>query len=527
MPENPKRSGQLRDRMSSFLGSGLELSSPGTIGSPRRRRIGLLLCSATIFLSALGVRLLYWHDSFSDESGYSSLNGQVVYFHLDEARRILGGGGVLFPRGEFDKGDARMVVHPPGYAILMAALQCLKASSTPKVRVELVADPLRWIQIVLDSVAAVIVFWISAEMAGWVPALIAGLLVALSPHLAYYSLFLSPDSLAVVPILAAVYLFARNVRRPRLATSAAVGLMIGVSCWLRSNALLLAPWLSVITFLLLDRSRRLRYAVVVLAGCVLVVAPLTFRNWVVYRRVIPLSIGSGITLVEGIADYDSNNRFGLPRTDLEVEEMDVEWHHRPDYAANLWVPDGIERDHDRFERGLAIVRSNPIWFGGLMVRRMNFMLRYNDFSTQTTVFTTIAPTVSGTPASRGQPNLPDRVDVGRPEALWTQYYRIIIGSLQRKIFKTWTMRLLILFGIVALAVAGRTRDVVLLLAVPAYYLCFQSALHTEYRYGLVIHYLLFIAAGVTLFLIGSRLRQGCEQVLLKGIRASGHLRHEH
>src|SRR5262245_6350626 len=438
MQENPKSPGQSRCRISLFLVSALDFSSACPIVSPPHHRIRLILCSAAIFLAALGIRMLYWHDSFGNASAYSPLDGQVVYFHLDEARRILGSGGVLFPNGGWDRGDARMIAHPPAYAILMAALYRLNAGSGSKARVEPLAQPLRWIQILLDSTAAIIVFWIAAELLSWAPALIAGLLVSISPHLAYYSLLLSPDSLAVVPILAAVYLLIKNLRNPRLVTGAAVGLMIGLSCWLRSNALLLAPWLTFVTFLFLDRHRRLRHALVILAAYVLAVAPLTVRNWVVYQRVIPLSIGSGITLIEGIADYDCNNCFALPRTDLEVEEMDAEWHARPDYAGNLWMPDGIERDRARFARGLAIARSNPIWFLGLMARRMGFMLRYNDFDAQDTVFTTVAPTISE-PAFHKQPDLPNTVEVGAARFSWTHYPRILIGAVQRKAFKTWTM----------------------------------------------------------------------------------------
>jgi len=189
------------------------------------------------------------------------------------------------------------------------------------------------------------------------------------------------------------------------------------------------------------------------------------------------------------------------------------------------MPDGIERDRARFARGLAIARSNPIWFLGLMVRRMDFMLRYNDFAAQDTVFTTVAPTISGWPACRGQPHLPNTVEVEPPQSLSSRYPRIVIGALQRKIFKTWTMRLSILLGILALAIAGRTRDVVLLLAVPAYYLCFQSTLHTEYRYVLVIHYLLFVAAGTMIFLIGWGLLQAF-RLLSKRASLSGLWRNE-
>jgi hypothetical protein len=54
-----------------------------------------------------------------------------------------------------------------------------------------------------------------------------------------------------------------------------------------------------------------------------------------------------------------------------------------------------------------------------------------------------------------------------------------------------------------LAHARRTRALAALVAVPLYYLCVQSALHTEYRYVLAIHYFLFIAAAAALYHLAS------------------------
>lgn len=51
-------------------------------------------------------------------------------------------------------------------------------------------------------------------------------------------------------------------------------------------------------------------------------------------------------------------------------------------------------------------------------------------------------------------------------------------------------------GFAALALGRRWRALALLAAVPAYYLLFQSMLHTEYRYVLPMHALLFVSAGV-------------------------------
>jgi predicted membrane-bound mannosyltransferase len=78
------------------------------------------------------------------------------------------------------------------------------------------------------------------------------MLVALSPQLAYNSLLLLPDSLAVLPILLAIYFIVRARKQSLVIYIIAAGGLIGLSCWLRANALLLAPFLSVLVFFVLS-----------------------------------------------------------------------------------------------------------------------------------------------------------------------------------------------------------------------------------------------------------------------------------
>jgi hypothetical protein len=559
-----------------------------------------------------------------------------------------------------------MLIHPPGYPIMMTAF--FKMSDEPDKKSKL-AEADRWmrvVQITVDSAASVLVFVIASELLPLAVAIIAGLLAGLSPHLAYYSLLVAPDSLAVLPILLAVYLIIRATKRPRLITVMAAGVMIGVSCWLRSNALLLAPFLSAVALLLFEAGKRWRYSIAMVGAAMIVISPVTIRNWAVYHRFIPLSLGAGITMMEGVAVFDKEGRFDLPANDAAARLKDVEWYGRQDYTDSLWVPDGIERDRARLKRALQAIRSDPAWFFRVMLRRMAFMLRYNDFEQQETLFTTIAPTVlaspnfghklepdgemirvwsnsaaelmaSGTIISPGaKVSLTDyetleilsdnanygdqfasalipvredtdyvlsiavrleqgpveikigttdsRVDlasvpapeaerkrsakketeevggiasgdgrpmkearlhfasgdqqqvrllfynngaspspksmrVGRAEMfevgptpnLWTRHPRALIRGLQKNIFKTDTMRLLIIAGICLLALAGRTRALLMLLAVPAYYLLVQSAFHTEYRYILAIHYFLFVIAAVALYCIAVAIWQGASR----------------
>lgn len=613
--------------------------------SLKRQRIRRAILCAVLFLLASGVRLLHWQDSGAAFEQGKILPAALIRSYEREADRISDQGSILFPQETVDEGDARMIVHPPGYSILIAAMTDRETRSYTR---------LRLFQILLDSLSTTVVFLIAAELLPLAAAFIAGLLTALSPHLAYYSLWLTPESAAVLPVLLAVYLTLRNSRH-RLISAAVAGVCVGVACWLRANCLLLAPFLAIMILLLFERGKKLRAAGVMVAAALAVIAPITIRNYVVYGRFIPLSLGSGITLVEGIADYDTEERFGMPDDDRASLLKDVEWHNRPDYGGNLWSPDGVERDRARFARGFSVIRSNPGWFLGVMLRRSAFMLRYNGSGSQRWPMSTanvpvissepqfghavsmpedaqpalsVSPTalmaegekleaevsiiedgrllevagdesafadqfasapvavkkntdyvltlrvklnqgrmaVKVTDAARrialastileidqkrskkkkqdeaeGEQTLSaiempfasgDRNEVrivisnnGRSEERsvaelgeaqlfeagptpyqWTRLPRIAVRGIQKNLFVTSRLLPIIAIGIALLALARRKKEIVLLLAVPFYYLCFQSILHTEYRYILTIHYFLFIFAAVALYFFGAMIR---------------------
>jgi hypothetical protein len=481
----------------------------------------------------------------------------------------------------------------------------------------------------------------------------------------------------VLPILVAIYLLILASKKPRLITIIAAATMAGLSCWLRSNALLMAPFLALTLSWLLPRGKRLKYAVVFVCAAIVIFSPITIRNWIVFDRFIPLSLGSGITMVEGIADYDKEKRFGMPADDGEGKWKDVEWHNRPDYAEGLWKPDGIERDRYRFSRGLEVIRRNPTWFAAVMLRRAGSMLRYNDqlsqgwpgdtarvpivsaepsfghrlslpmkdaavWSTSATellasgtllahaaslpgedrqtislagdnsafgdqfasapipvepntdyIFKVPVKLISGRMAAKvtsedrritlvselilenvgeaqgsrrrakkvidddegadesdfreqlppsddraGQEGMTNALmpfasgnrsavrlvvsnngassdrsaaEIGAPKMFafgqtpqqWSRVVRPAVRGFQRNVYTTTHLLPLIGLGITLLALAGRGRALLIVLAVPAYYLSVQSAFHTEYRYILAVHYFLFVLAAVTLYLVGA------------------------
>ena len=261
--------------------------------------------------------------------------------------------------------DLNNLGHPPGYSILIATVHPVFGG--PQTAIQ-------FLQIVFDAATAVIIFLLVAELFSSMAATFAGLFAAFSPQLAWNSVLLLPDSLAVFPILLAVYLLARTRRAPRTIMFIAAGALIGLSCWLRANAMLL-PLFVAAAVLLLHGRKHWRASLAVICGALIIILPLTIRNAVVFHRFIPLSLGAGQTFLEGIADYDPAGKLGIPNTDMGIMKQEAEMLQRPDYYGTLFKPDGVERERWRLRRGVSVIESHPLWFGSVMVRRAASMLR--------------------------------------------------------------------------------------------------------------------------------------------------------
>src|SRR5437868_3106654 len=189
-----------------------------------KRRIVIAIA---IFLLAFGVRVLTWHDTRLEVGKVQS----AVVADYQRVADLLRAGGVSSSLSSSSPlADLNNLGHPPGYSFLIASVYSLKHS----------VAALQFAQITADSLSAILIFLIVAELCPLIAGVIAGLLAAFSPQFAWNSVLLLPDSISVLPILLAIYLLARGLQKPRFVSFLIVGALIGVSCWLRANAMLLA-----------------------------------------------------------------------------------------------------------------------------------------------------------------------------------------------------------------------------------------------------------------------------------------------
>ncbi|HEU4595266.1 MAG TPA: glycosyltransferase family 39 protein [Pyrinomonadaceae bacterium] len=596
------------------------------------------LSLALIFLVALGVRVLAWQDTrFEAERTQAGVTAD--YKHA--ARAFVEGGPSAFLSRTSALADPNTLGHPPGYPVLLALVSRTFGESD---------DATRLVQIFADSLAAVVVSLVAGGLVGRGVALTAGLLVALSPQFVWNAVQLLPDALAALPVLLAALCVVAALNRSHLWKLFAAGALVGLSVWLRANAMLLAPFIACAVFLLFERKLRVRSALAVVAGAVFVIAPLTLRNAYVFGHFVPVSLGAGQTLLEGIGDFDPEGRLGIPSTDTGIQRMEAEKHQRPDYAATLFGPDAVRRERERLRLGWSVIKDHPLWFGGVMARRAASMLRLErarrvfahppvshpleaaegnppawssepeelrcggqllspraelkpapdahaiqltgdeskygeqfasapfDVAEDTDYLLRVPykvtrgrMTVSVADAARGdtlassiiepletkseaeqpfrvaqlafvssgdvrrvrmffvnaassplrpsvQISTPELYALGNASNLWTRAPRFVVSNVQ-KIFVTALLLPLSVAGFVLLWRGGDRRALLVLLAVPVYYLCAQSALHTEYRYVLVVHHFLFVLAAVSLCRAFDILKHGARSLLAR--RAGG------
>jgi 4-amino-4-deoxy-L-arabinose transferase-like glycosyltransferase len=175
---------------------------------------------------------------------------------------------------------------------------------------------------VIDAAACALLYLLGEALVSTCAGVVAGLLMAVSPQFAYLSLVLKPDTLVVVPVLVALLFLVRALDRRAIRSWAFAGLALGVGCWLRQNALLLAPALAVLALVTAGVRANWKGAATMVLTCVALVAPLTIRNLVIYGEPIPVTIGSGFALLSGLARDDYAGRYGLSRFayNVSVEE---------------------------------------------------------------------------------------------------------------------------------------------------------------------------------------------------------------
>jgi len=393
-----------------------------------------------------------------------------------QARDILEGRQKLFWIDDATRTD--LAQYPPAFPALVALIYKVTGDHSAY-SVQIVI----WLADLILSL--VLIAGIALTVFGSRAAIASAFVLALSPLFAMYAAYPSPDVPTTWFVLGGNWLLLLAAQRKSVWLALGAGVALGIACWLRVNPLYLCVgWAIAVLIFVKDGWRlRLKMAAAVLAGTVILIAPIVIRNYIVFPDFTPTGGTIGANLWEGLGETELGQQHGFVFGDdkmTEVERQRAGW--PADLRAEVQFPDGIRRDRERTSESLAFIRQHPIWYAGVMLGRMWGMLKVAGDPVPYTGISGINVT--------NKKCLPEH----RQSGLLATAVNVLgmIQSVARYLFLP-----LAALGIY-IALRRDWRLSFLMLVTVLYYLVPGTAAHTEIRYVLPMHGLLIVFSSVSI-----------------------------
>jgi 4-amino-4-deoxy-L-arabinose transferase-like glycosyltransferase len=324
-----------------------------------------------VFCVALAVRALFLFELFPHASrivpGLSTSVGMSFDGYEMIARQLVQGHGYRLAAG-----GPPTAARAPLYPLLLAGLYRVFGAGA--------VAPVLWVHALLGALACAFVTLAGCRMFGRAAGTVAGLLFAFFPPHLWWSQYVLSDTLLVTLIAATFFAVVRLVQEPSAGAAAAAGALFGLTA-LCNAMILFLPFVLVAVAAAVPglRRRYVRHAGVLLLAMGVMVLPWTGRNFLLFRRVIPVNWSVGLQYMKGLIiadDFTSGRARDLGALDdssmVEVLRILRENGRQPgDFDERLRVFRSSQTvplaDDDLLKR-LAVerVRANP----GLAVRKV-------------------------------------------------------------------------------------------------------------------------------------------------------------
>ena len=436
-----------------------------------RRQLLILFTLLLITISIRVLTLQFMRAHLNDPAWFQV--GSYAKFDR-QARDILDGRQRLFWIDDSARTD--LIQYPPAFPAFIALVY--------KVTGDRSAYTMQIVVWCLDLILSLLLIGgIALTAFGWRAAIASGFLVGFSALFALYAAYPSADVPTTWFVLIGNWLLLLALQRKDVWLALVSGVALGVACWLRVNPLYLCLFWAIALFVLVQGkwTMKLKLAVAVLVGTVVVIAPIVIRNYVVFPDFTPTGGTIGVNLWEGLGETELGRQHGFLFGDDKMLEVERARMGRPgDAQVEIQFPDGIRRDKERTRESLAFIRQHPVWYLGVMLGRMWGMLK-----------------VAGDPVPHSgisgfnvtsRKCLPERWQGG--VLAFAVNVLGMIQSVVRYLFLPLTV-----LGIYA-GMRGNWRISWLMLATVLYYLVPGTVGHTEIRYVLPMHGLLIVFASV-------------------------------
>lgn len=282
-----------------------------------------------IFVVALALRLIY--VIFCPQLDGSELSDAWVYDGI--AKSIASGEGTT---------DVRWA---PLYPQFLSCIYRIFGSSFFAVRI---------VQSVISSLTCMFIYLIGKEVFGKRIGLIAGWLAVLYPAFISYSGLVLSETLTAFLIVISLYVLIRAVRLSNNVMFGICGLFLGLLALCRAEMLLLPIFIFVGMIMKIpDRKKAIMGCIIISVVMGVVIAPRTIRNYKLYKRIIPITVGLGRQLWIGSYHEDWG-----------------EWHYDKEPIKTLYENcSQIEINDNLMVLALQNIKQNPLLYVKFSIKK--------------------------------------------------------------------------------------------------------------------------------------------------------------
>lgn len=234
-------------------------------------------------------------------------------------------------------------IRPPLYPLFLSTIYWIFGRSYTVVRI---------IQCIIGGLSCILIYYVGSRIFGERNGKISAFIATFYPPFIYFCPLLVTESLFIFLLLLSVFLLLIMREIPALSKVILCGVILGLTVLTRANALFFLPF--VLLWIILTFRRGIKKSIVVsailLCGVAIAIGPWTVRNYLVWHRIVPISLQGGFCF------WTSNNPF--------IADHPTHWGR---YALPQQLPffdelkglDEAERDRRFWQLGIDFLKNNP------------------------------------------------------------------------------------------------------------------------------------------------------------------------
>lgn len=254
-----------------------------------------------------------------------------IYFGL--AEKILDGKGL--------GGSGR---YPPLYPLFLAGIYGLSRNNTVLVQL---------VQTLISGALILCVYLLGKQVFSQETGLLAAFLVAIDPFLNYFNAKLLSETLFIFLLVLSFLLLVRSLDEYKFSFS--TGLCFGLSNLCRSVIFGFVPLVVIGCVSSQPKKMKFLLSTFFICGVLVILFPWTIRNYLIFKKFVPLSLQKGWNMAEGL-----NPNFEDPEASRQwTTRMGEETKHMTE----------IERDDYLWRKSITWIKSYPKEFSKLAIRK--------------------------------------------------------------------------------------------------------------------------------------------------------------